>query len=251
MKLNSCLILFLILLKVSFGYGEEQAVEQEEQVEQVVQVEQYEYSDPNYTRLFLTPTAETLKRGRAYVGITEIVLFQYAYGLSDNSQVGVTVFPFYPTAGVVFKSELIHTRDDIFSFQFGGGMPLIMTGEFSGAGMIGGFIYTRGNRDDRFTIGTNFFGIITNNEDNLVGALLNFGYEVRTSERVKWLFELALTPAFVGGEFANDFPRGITIGPRFFGRNFASDLGFFFPLQTFKGSVTYYAIPVINFAYHF
>jgi hypothetical protein len=77
------------------------------------------------------------------------------------------------------------------------------------------------------------------------------GYETRTSERVKWLFEFTALPAFVDGEFIDEFPRGITMGPRFFGKNFAADIGFLFPLQSFSGDLVYLILPVFNFAYHF
>ncbi len=87
----------------------------------------YEYDDPNYTRLFLTPTAETIKKGRAYVGVTEVVLFQYAYGITDSTQFGVS-FPIYPVAAAfVLKNEIYNRDNKIFSFQFGLGTPLIIS----------------------------------------------------------------------------------------------------------------------------
>jgi hypothetical protein len=210
----------------------------------------YEFTDPNYTRLFFTPTAETIKKGRAYVGVTEFLLFQYAYGITDSAQMGVTVFPFFPSAAFVFKNEIVNSQNNILSLQFGIGTPLIFSEDFSGVGFMGGLIYSNGTRDKRFTISSTFIGTISNADDTFAGAIIACGFETRTSERVKWLFELSLVPVFIDGKLEADFPRGITIGPRFFGKNFAADLGFTFPLQRF-GNTVYFILPVFNFAYHF
>lgn len=211
----------------------------------------YEFTDPNYTRLFLTPTAETVKKGRAYVGITEVVLFQYAYGINDSTQIGVT-FPVYPVAGAfVLKNELFNRENKIFSFQFGIGTPFFFTDEFAGVGLMGGLIFSNGTRDRRFTISSNFIGTISNGEDNFFGLLIGMGYETRASERIKWIFEFTALPFSLDGKFESNSPRGITVGPRFFGKNFATDLGFFFPVQTFSDELVYLIFPVFNFAYHF
>ncbi len=211
----------------------------------------YEYDDPNYTRLFLTPTAETVKKGGAYVGITEILLFQYAYGITDSTQIGVS-FPIYPVAAAfIFKNELYNRDNKIFSFQLGVGTPLFFSEEFTGVGLMGGLIFSNGTRNQRFTISSTFIGVISSEGDNSFVILIGAGYETRTSEKVKWIFEFTALPVFFNGELESDFPRGITIGPRFFGRNFAADLGFLFPLQTFRGELVYLVFPVFNFAYHF
>lgn len=211
----------------------------------------YEYDDPNYTRLFLTPTAETVKKGSAYVGVTEVVLFQYAYGITDSTQFGVS-FPIYPVAAAfVLKNEIYNRDNKILSFQLGLGTPLVISKDFGGVGLMGGMIFSNGNRNKRFTISSNFIGTISKGDDNFFGILIGAGYERRTSERVKWIFEFTALPVFINGEFQSESPRGITIGPRFFGRNFAADLGFLFPLHSFSGDLVYIFFPVFNFAYHF
>ncbi len=238
MKLSQRIILTLTFVLQLHSLGAEEEIP-------------YEFSDPNYTRLFLTPTAETIKKGNAYVGITEVVLFQYAYGITDSIQVGIT-FPIYPVAaGFVMKNEIYNRENKIFSFLFGVGTPLFFSEEFVGVGLTGGLIFSNGTRDRRFTISSHVLGTISSEEDTFFGILIGAGYEIRTSERVKWIFEFTALPVFINGKFEDDFPRGITIGPRFFGRNFAADIGFFFPLQSIRGEVKYFILPVFNFAYHF
>lgn len=211
----------------------------------------YEYDDPNYTRLFLTPTAETLKKGNAYFAVTEILLFQYAYGVTDSTQIGLSALPYPPIVNFNLKTELINKDNKIFSFLIGFGTPLIFEAGQTILGFQGGFIFSSGTRDSRFTFSTIYLGgfVFGDGSENLSGLALSAGFEKRTSEHMKLLFELTGVPSFINGEFADDFPRGFIFGPRFFGKEFAADVGFLFPLQSLGGY--YFILPVVNIAYHF
>jgi hypothetical protein len=217
--------------------------------------------DPNYTRLFIVPTAETLKRGTGYFGDMDIFLLQGGVGLAE----GLTLFG---------ASTLIPGNIDWQVVAGGPKVRLFKKGNTSAA--IGGIgVYNPHFKDVPWAVyGVATFGKTSGRLNIAIGKmgagtgsqtpwLLSLGGASGRSKRTRLLWESwiwryehtqygdyyqypPLTPT-VTKEVA--FPT--CLGIRFFGENMSGDLGLIYPFNTEGVGVMVIGWPLVSFTCHF
>jgi len=197
---------------------------------------EFRRADPNPTRLFFGPTARSLKRGAAYVGVYEILLPFVQVGLTDRISFGAgtpLIFgdgserPFWITPKVqIYGSEALQASVGVMHFLNVG------DGNFGIAYMVG----TRGTADSAVTGGVGYAYDRSYNSNN-GAAVVMIGGEHRVSRGMKILTENYI---FNGGGI-------LTGGVRWMGEHFSTDLGLVVP--TDGGSTV--AFPLVNVVYSF
>lgn len=192
--------------------------------------------DSNPTRLFFAPTGRTLKRGESYVGVYEVLLPFFQYGITDRITIGggtPLVFggggdtPFWITPKVqLFKAKSTEASVGVLHFFNVGDLNL---------GIAYGVV-TQGNTDSAVTVGVGY--AYARDEGGDGGApVVMVGGEHRLTRRIKLVTE---NYAFEGGGIAS-------AGVRFLGERLSVDLGLVSPL----GIDEFVAFPVINFVFKF
>ena len=197
---------------------------------------EFQRTDPTATRLFFAPTARSLKRGEAYLGVYEIFMPTLQVGVTDHISLGggtPLIFfegegwdrPFWITPKVqLFDSDRVQLAAGVFQ-----GFDL----EGNGGG-IGYGVATIGSHSASFTGGA---GIAYANDGGRSFVVM-LGGDRQISRNVKLITE-------------NYFWKGgdgiVSFGFRFFGEQLSADLGLALPV----GSEFVFAFPVVNFVYSF
>ncbi len=205
---------------------------------------QYLRPDPNHTRLFLAPTARSLKSGQGYACIygsffpyePPLVLgaVDFAVGISNFITLGggVTAFGSVAAAWFIVIPVIIpafHIAPKITLFQVEnfstaiGGLfliflPIFGEGESETTGMYYG-VATYGNDKISITAGLGF----------VQTSIILIGAEFRISNHTKFITENWLLPNSgppIFGE--NGSVNYLSFGFRFFGERLAADLGLIF-----------------------
>lgn len=217
--------------------------------------------DPNTTRLFIVPTAETLKRKTGYFGDMDIFLLQGGVGLAE----GITLFG---------ASTLIPGNLDWQVVAGGPKVRFFKKGNTSAAiGGIGAYnphfkvvpwavygVATFGKTSGRLNIAVGKMGAGTGSQ---TPWLLSLGGEAGRSQRTRFLWESWVwryehtqyndyyqyppSPPTVTKEVA--FPT--CLGIRFFGENMSGDLGLIYPFNTEGVGVMIIGWPLVSFTCHF
>jgi len=199
----------------------------------------YEYTDPNTTRLFFSPTGRSLKHLQGYLSDYELFFPSFAIGLFDfiSINAGMSIFPGaeHQLYYIAPKIRAVHVENvDIAA----GVLYMNVTGEStSGAGIVFG-VATFGSLDYALTtgLGWGFAG-----EDFADKPVLMVGGEARLSKNLKLLTENWFPPS--------SDTKILSFGLRFFGRQLAADLGFIYPTGSEMSGFPF--IPWVGFAYNF
>lgn len=196
--------------------------------------------DPTKTKLFLSPTAQTLNAGSGYLSVYEIFFASFAYGVTDYLMIagGGSLFPGINLEQqmkfVSTKLKLIDYKKIKFSI---GGM---YTGFWEGSfGTIYG-VTTIGDYPFYLSaiLGTGF------TEGNFIeGKVIVIGLQYQVSHKVSLLTE--------NWFFTEDPYPIISYGLRFFGDNLSADFGFFAKTNWLKEEESFYFYPWIGFTYNF
>ncbi len=195
--------------------------------------------DPNLTRLFFSPTARTLPRGRGYLAAYELLFPFAAQGVSDSFLIagGTPLFwsDDFDSSRVYYlapKLRVLSTgRTDIavgaFHFQQVGASP-----DNASFGALYAAI-TQGTPDRALTLAVG----LGYDDDGLVDEpVVMAGGEARVSRTIKLVTENYFGP---GGTAL------LAFGPRFFGERLSADLALGIVVD--EGDA--WTFPIVNFVY--
>jgi hypothetical protein len=193
--------------------------------------------DPNATRLFFAPTARSLPRGQAYLGVYEFVMPFAQVGLTDRLSFGggtPLIFglgsnhPVWITPKVqAFAGDRVQAAAGLIHFAN------VDDGQFG----IGYGVATIGRPDHALTVGIGWGYWRGTDSDRADTAIAMVGGEHRVSPRIK-----VITENYVmnGGGIAS-------AGVRFIGDRLSADLG----IAVALGADGFFAFPVVNFVWVF
>lgn len=179
---------------------------------------EYRPPDPNYTRLFFSPTGRSLKTGKGYFADYQVVFPGFAYGMTDKFSIGGGIFPFstgdFFMGWVTPKMGIVETDDYAIAV---GVLSILITGGNNNfnAGIIYG-VGTWGSPDKAITVGLGYGYAESEIADK---PMVMIGYEKRIGKRTKFLSENWIFPGV-------DDPL-FSIGLRWFGEKLAVDFGMF------------------------
>ncbi|MCX8056746.1 MAG: hypothetical protein N3F03_03935 [Ignavibacteria bacterium] len=194
--------------------------------------------DPSKTKLFLSPTAQTLSSGSGYVSVYEIFFPSFAYGVTDYLMIGVSssIIPSFEFKDqmksvslkfkVLDKDELkVSAGINYFSFLETSFTP------FYGVATYYGFPVS-------VTMGLGS-GLTKDKFINAGFVLLGFHYQL--SNRISLISENVF--------ITKEVNPSMIFGIRFFGNHFAIDLGIFSRAIWSQYNLDFY--PWIGFTYNF
>lgn len=204
--------------------------------------------DPNSTRAFIMPTAQTLPGGHGYIANYELFLLSVAIALNDYVMIN---------GGMLLIPGLFGSENQIYNFgvrvgfaparsktAFGIGAQFLTIPDESPVGLAYGVV-SFGDADAKLSLGAGVafetgrrYWYSSPPSTSAVGAVSG---ESRISRSVKLLGELWIIPG------AEALP--VILGVRFFGGQLSGDIGLLF----FLGGSTQDApgFPVVNLVYNF
>ena len=195
--------------------------------------------DPNATRAFLMPTANTLPAGDGYVGDYELFFFTASVGLTDWLMVnaGTLLIPVSVENEVVdygFKARVFEIPDKV---AFAVGVQMITPLSVGESAGIAYGVVSVGNADMKGNLALGKTFATFGGSSMVVGV----SGDARVGESIKLLAELWVLPDV-------DWVP-LVVGVRFFGSHLSGDLGLMYPVGVSLGSPI--GIPVANFIYNF
>jgi hypothetical protein len=192
--------------------------------------------DPNLTRLFFSPTARMLPRGRGYIAAYELAFPFVAYAATDDIMLagGTPLFGGLDERIVYFAPKVRLYSDGVTDVAVGGLFFEELGNSFSGAkaGALFG-VLTRGSPDQAVTLGV---AIGYDDDGFLDQPVVMLGGEFRLSRTIKLVTENYFVPDVTL----------LAIGPRFFGERLSADLGLAFAIE--HGD-DFFTLPLVNFVY--
>ncbi len=193
--------------------------------------------DPNRTRLFFSPTARTLPKGKGYFSVYELFFPMIAYGPTDWMTLsgGFSLLPGASSQLLYFAPKVRAVHADRFDASLGI-LYIRVPEETKGLGIAYG-VMTGGASRASFTfgLGWGYYG-----DDFSDSPLIVLGGELQVSESTKLLSENWIPP---GGEGALLF-----FGIRFFGEHLAGDFGL---MTTTEASGDWPFMPWVGIVYNF
>jgi len=201
----------------------------------------YWFPNPNYSRLFFSPTARMLKKGAGYFADYYLFFPTVSYGVTENFTIGGGM-SILPTSRldeqlVYFSIKLGLMRERKFKFAVGSGFVNI---PFFDDSHILGVLYgvgTYGSLNESFTFG---IGYIFYDSEFANKPIIMVGGETRISKRVSLVSENVLFP----GE---KYPL-ISYGVRIFGEKLSVDLVL---VNTLGEDALFPGIPYVDFVANF
>lgn len=197
------------------------------------------FSNPNYSRLFFSPTAQPLQKGNGYYQNIYVFFNNVAYAVSDNIAFtgGFSMLP-----GISITDQLyFFTGKAGFEIAdghyIGGGLGVASANTFEDALFLGYGNYTHAFHRGSITGGITGFSA---SEDAGTYAVY-FGGDYRLIQRIAFVTENFVFPDV-------DDSLVLSYGLRFMGENMSFDLAFFRPgLGTDIG----FGIPYVDFVFNF
>jgi hypothetical protein len=198
--------------------------------------------DPHATRLFLGPTARSLRPGEGYVGDFELFVPFVAYGVTDRVTIGASTVVAPEVTGRFFaitpKVEVIRTPRASFAV----GAAAVFATEELDAGTLGiGYgVGTFGSRDASVTIGAGLPFYASREGSDVVNTPVGMlGGEMRVGAHTKLLTE---------NYFVSDAGALLSGGVRLFGERLSVDAGLMTAVGANGGG---WVFPLLNFVYSF
>lgn len=209
---------------------------------------QFYRSDPNYSRLLLSPTGRPLRKGEGYFSDFWIFFPGVAYGLTENVSVlaGMTILP-----GLGLDEQLYYVAprvssqvSDAVAVSAGALYMTLLTESISGGIVFG--VTTFGQEDKSFTAGLGLPFLKEEGQDFEFGEhpILMLGGNVRLSGSIALVSENWF---ILGGDFDLS-EQPFTLALRFFGERIAVDVG-----VLLVGSILDegFPVPLLSFTYNF
>lgn len=182
--------------------------------------------NPTSTRLFLSPTARTLKKGKGYFQDRYIIIASANYGITDNISVGAIGSLFPNTGienqlyGVTSKIGYEITKDlNVAGNILLGNNPFAFYSNPINKFGLGYGVATYGNADNNITLG--FGSLFQDPSYNDHSSLVIIGGMYRVSEYISVLSENLV---LFGSYSSLVLP---SLGIRLFGENLSVDIGIF------------------------
>jgi hypothetical protein len=224
---------------LSIPYEQIEVIGRKDMIKDEIQ-EQKSYHDPNQTRFFLMPSANTLPAGKGYIADYELVFFTTAVGVTDWLMIngGFLLLPIAIEKQVLnfgFKARLFESPDKV---SIAAGWQFLTLPDFKKSPNIGYAVVSLGDEDRKLNIGLGgVFGINANEPKLFIGL----SGDSRISEHIKIIGELWVLPET---EYVP-----LVLGLRFFGSNLSGDIGLLYPLgESLESPI---GIPVVNLVYNF
>lgn len=214
--------------------------------------------DPNRTRLFLAPTAWSLKSGEGYIYVygsfipnqlTAVIIADLTGGISDFITIGggitglgsVAVAWFIPIPVIVpivyVAPKIALLQNEKFGIAVGGILLLsipLNSGNNGSAGLIFyGVTSYRFSEEISLTAGLTKVGLTGS-----TGIISLIGAEFRITDHIKFITEnwIPLTDFPIFGE-RNKKVNYFSFGFRFFGEKLSAELGLIYPVGLEKGTI--------------
>lgn len=197
------------------------------------------FPNPNYSRLFFSPTAQPLQKNSGYYQNIYVFFNNVAYAVSDNVAFtgGFSMLP-----GINISNQLYFFTGKV-GFEvsdghyLGGGLGVASANTFEDALFLGYANYTHAFHRGSLTGGVTTFSIA----EDIGTYALYFGGDYRLIQRISFVTENYVFPE-AGDELV------LSYGLRFMGQNMSFDLAFFRPgLGTDIG----FGIPYVDFVFNF
>jgi hypothetical protein len=193
---------------------------------------EFRLRDPHASRLFIGPTARSLRRGEGYVSLHQLTLPSMQVGITDRVSLGAATPIFFYGESHPFlvtpKVQLL-AREKL---QVAAGTMHLLNIADNSTGIAYG-VATFGSRDNAATVAFGY--TYAGNERRPVVML---GTEGREGRRVKWVAE-----GWILGEDAGL----LTFGARFLRERYSTELGLVVPLFGPSG----YVLPMVNLTFGF
>jgi hypothetical protein len=201
---------------------------------------EFQQYDPNETRLIFGPTARSVRRGKGYLGVYEVVLPFVQFGVTDRLSFGggsPLIFGSEDDGSRLFwltpKIQLVNRARTTVAV---GLLHLFATGEKGSVGIAYGVV-TQGGSNAAVTLGVGC-AYARGFDHDTGAAIVMIGGEKRVARNLKLITENYL---WKGGD-------GLaSAGVRFFGERLSADLALVVPLQSSNSLV----LPLVNFVWHF
>jgi hypothetical protein len=192
---------------------------------------EFRLRDPHGSRLFIGPTARSLRRGEGYVSLHQFAHPSMQVGITDRVSLGAaTPLYFFGESHpllVTPKVQLL-AREKL---QVAAGTIHLLNAYNSASGIAYG-VATIGSRDNAATVA---FGYAYSGTERHPVAM--FGAEARESRRIKWFAE--------GWLFGADDGL-ITFGARILREQYSTEVGLVVPLGTYG-----FVMPMVNLTWSF
>lgn len=206
--------------------------------------------DPSLHSAFLVPTAITLPRGTLSMEVLGIQTLGVRWGISNRIQLnlGFRLIGFYTGATV----NLFRGRQSALSLEAGIGLPVTSFDGDYPAAWVANPVYSLGDDDLMFTVGTLAGGISARS-----GALLipYANITKRIARKVKVFFQvndgISLGP-ILGDDHDGAHYLFAVPGLRFHGKKLSCDLGLILPVY-YEGMADdpYFVVPFPSFSFRF
>ncbi len=202
----------------------------------------FSFVDPARSQLFTAPTAYTLDEGASRVSLTELLVFQYNYGVTDDLQFGInTVYLVLTSVDLKWR---FYAGENFSAAVLGGVAFMPFNIDFlSGYGRLAGtWSY---DRLDVNLVVSDVYSADSGTVDNLVAVSGGLGW--RAGERTRFLVEYDTFRFTTGGEPVNV----IFWGARFLWPNFSVTPGYLTPLEGESLREGLVGIPYLDISYSF
>ncbi len=197
------------------------------------------FPNPNYSRLFFSPTAQPLSKKSGYYQNIYVFFNNVAYAVSDNIAFtgGFSMLPGMSISNQLYFFTGKAGFEVADGHYLGGGLGVASANTFEDALIIGYANYTHDFHRGNLTGGVTTFSI----EEDIGTYALYFGGDYRLIQRISFVTENFIFPE-AGDELV------LSYGLRFMGENMSFDLAFFRPgLGTDIG----FGIPYVDFVFNF
>jgi hypothetical protein len=194
--------------------------------------EEVRLRDPHASRLFIGPTARSLRRGEGYVTLQHFMMPSMQVGITDRVSIGAaTPLYFFGEAHpfVVTPKVQLLAREKL---QFAAGTIHLLNVTRDATGIVYG-VATVGSRDTAATVALGY--AFRGGERRPIVML---GGEGRQNRRVKWFAESWLLGPDAGL---------VSFGARLLRERYSTDLGLVVPLSAYG----FVAAPMINLTWSF
>jgi hypothetical protein len=208
-----------------------------DQIEELREVEgravggEFRLRDPHASRLFIGPTARSLRRGEGYVTLHQLMLPSIQVGITDRVSLGAATPIFFYGQSHPFlitpKVQLVGRE----TLQVAAGTMHLFNIADNSSGIAYG-VATVGSRDNAATVALGYAYAGTERR-----PVAMFGAEGRDGRRIKWFAE--------GWVFGSDSGL-MTLGARILRERYSTELGLVFPLGAHG-----FVLPMINLTWSF
>ena len=214
--------------------------------EQAKRVPRRDVADPARTQLMLSPSAHTLGQDESRISATQLTLYQYNFGITDDLQLGINSFIILATS-VDLKWRFLHTDQFSAAGLVGIGVVPLNRDIYGAYGRLVGTWH----RDDlELSLGWSSLGVRSAADDvSHIGSAMG-ALTWQIGQRSKFIAEYnaALNMQAL---FDDEIVNILTWGFRFFWDSFAITPGYISPLDRSLFGPDVIGVPYLDISYSF